>query len=90
MKKLLPALLLSLLFGLFGGSSFAATQPVKPNQPRVILDQLLTGPVPALNAKDLNIPPDLAPGFHELTVQRLRCFVKIFTVSCILTISAQI
>ena len=69
MKKLFPALLLSLLFGLFGGSSFAATQPVKPNQPRVILDQLLTGPVPALNAKDLNIPPDLASGFHELTVE---------------------
>ena len=37
--------------------------------PRVILDQLLTGDTPALNAKDLNIPEDLLPGFHQLTVE---------------------
>ena len=42
---------------------------VMADSPRVILDQLLTGPTPALNARDLNIPPDLAPGFHQLTVE---------------------
>ncbi len=51
------------------GSSFAANQPVQTKQPQIILDQLLTGPIPELNAKDLNIPADLSPGFHELTVE---------------------
>jgi hypothetical protein len=37
--------------------------------PKVILDQLLTGDAPDLSAQDLNIPDDLAPGFHELTVE---------------------
>jgi hypothetical protein len=48
---------------------FAAPQPSPSAQPQVILDQLLTGPVPALSAKDLNIPANLAPGFHQLTVE---------------------
>jgi len=49
--------------------SFAASQATAPKEPQVILDQLLTGPIPELNAKDLNIPSDLTPGFHELTVE---------------------
>ena len=38
---------------------------------RVILDQLLTGDVPQLNADDIQIPDDLKPGFHELQVEVL-------------------
>jgi hypothetical protein len=38
---------------------------------RVILDQLLTGDVPQLNANDIKIPDDLKPGYHELQVEVL-------------------
>jgi len=38
---------------------------------RVILDQLLTGDVPQLNANDIKIPDDLKPGYHELQVEIL-------------------
>jgi hypothetical protein len=38
---------------------------------RVILDQLLTGDVPQLNANDITIPDDLKPGYHELQVEVL-------------------
>jgi hypothetical protein len=38
---------------------------------RVILDQLLTGDVPQLNASDIKIPDDLKPGYHELQVEVL-------------------
>lgn len=38
---------------------------------RVILDKLLTGDVPQLNADDIKIPDDLKPGFHELQVEVL-------------------
>jgi len=38
---------------------------------RVILDQLLTGDVPQLNANDIEIPDDLKPGYHELQVEVL-------------------
>jgi len=38
-------------------------------EPKIILDQLLTGDSPDLSAQDLNIPDDLAPGFHSLTVE---------------------
>lgn len=48
---------------------FIGIQPSQAKGPQVILDTLLTGDVPALNAKDLNIPSDLEPGFHELEVQ---------------------
>jgi hypothetical protein len=48
---------------------FSVPSAVAANQPQVILDQLLTGDAPALNSNDLNIPKDLSPGFHELTVE---------------------
>ena len=48
---------------------FISIQSSQAKDPQVILDTLLTGDVPALNAKDLNIPSDLEPGFHELQVQ---------------------
>lgn len=55
---------------LFGALFFYSFSPaVAAGQPQVILDQLLTGDAPALNANDLNIPKDLTPGFHELTVE---------------------
>ena len=38
---------------------------------RVILDQLLTGDTPQLNAEDIKIPDDLKPGYHELQVEVL-------------------
>jgi hypothetical protein len=38
---------------------------------RVILDQLLTGDSPQLNAEDIKIPDDLKPGYHELQVEIL-------------------
>ena len=38
---------------------------------RVILDQLLTGDAPQLNADDIKIPDDLKPGYHELQVEVL-------------------
>lgn len=38
---------------------------------RVILDELLTGDVPQLNANDIKIPDDLKPGYHELQVEVL-------------------
>ena len=38
---------------------------------RVILDQLLTGDSPQLNAEDIKIPDDLKPGYHELKVEVL-------------------
>ena len=38
---------------------------------RVILDQLLTGDTPQLNAEDIKIPDDLKPGYHELKVEVL-------------------
>ena len=38
---------------------------------RVILDQLLTGDLPQLNANDIKIPDDLKPGYHELQVEVL-------------------
>ncbi|MEN9736146.1 MAG: hypothetical protein RL129_856 [Actinomycetota bacterium] len=62
MKKI-SALLLSLCLLVL------ATGVASADSPRVILDQLLSGPTPALSAKDLNIPSDLTPGFHELTVE---------------------
>ena len=48
---------------------FISIQSSQAKDPQVILDTLLTGDVPALNAKDLNIPSDLEPGFHQLEVQ---------------------
>ena len=48
-------------------STFAPALAVE--QPKVILDQLLTGDTPDLSAQDLNIPDDLNPGFHSLTVE---------------------
>ena len=62
MKKSQFIFALFLGFLLFSSANAAS-------QPQVILDELLTGPIPALNAKDLHIPSDLAPGFHQLTVQ---------------------
>ena len=62
MKKSQFIFALFLGFLLFSSANAAS-------QPQVILDELLTGPIPALNAKDLHIPIDLAPGFHQLTVQ---------------------
>ena len=48
-------------------STFAPARAAE--DPKVILDQLLTGDAPDLSAQDLNIPDDLAPGFHSLTVE---------------------
>ena len=59
----LAIIFLIVIFPLIGIQSSNAKDP------QVILDTLLTGDVPALNAKDLNIPTDLEPGFHQLEVQ---------------------
>ena len=75
MKKVLLRFLIVFLSVISVVPSYAAGSPSpsaspQPNaQPKVILDQLLTGPVPSLSAKDLNIPADLASGYHELTVE---------------------
>ena len=75
MKKFIFTSLLVFLGIVICTPSFAAPSaspspsPTSTASPVVILDQLLTGPVPALNAKDLNIPADLTPGYHELTVE---------------------
>jgi hypothetical protein len=66
-RKIVGISLIALTFISLGGSAHAADKP--KSEPKVILDQLLTGPVPALNAKDLNIPSDLTPGEHEITVE---------------------
>ena len=68
MKKLL-FMITSVFMACVTSPTFAAPTPAPSAQPQVILDQLLTGPVPALSAKDLNIPSNLAPGFHQLTVE---------------------
>jgi hypothetical protein len=48
-----------------------ATSTAFAAESQVILDQLLTGDVPQLNANDIKIPDDLKPGFHELQVEVL-------------------
>ena len=67
MRKIIGMSLVAMSLSFLGGSVHAAEKP--KSEPKVILDQLLTGPVPALNAKDLNIPSDLTPGEHEITVE---------------------
>ena len=67
MKRIIGISLIALTFISLGGTVHAAEK--NKSEPKVILDQLLTGPVPALNAKDLNIPTDLTPGEHEITVE---------------------
>jgi hypothetical protein len=69
MKRFIFAVSTVFFGALSMSATFAAAQPTAPAQPQVILDQLLTGPVPALNAKDLNIPSSLTPGFHQITVE---------------------
>lgn len=51
--------------------SLAAPALANAKEDRVILDQLLTGDVPQLNAEDIKIPDDLKPGYHELKVEVL-------------------
>ena len=59
-------LLLFLLTFTIGSPSLALAE-----DNRVILDQLLTGDTPQLNAEDIKIPDDLKPGYHELQVEVL-------------------
>jgi len=59
-------LLLFLLTFTVGSPSLALAE-----DNRVILDQLLTGDTPQLNAEDIKIPDDLKPGYHELQVEVL-------------------
>ncbi len=51
--------------------NLAGPSAVFASENRVILDQLLTGDAPQLNANDIKIPDDLKPGFHELQVEIL-------------------
>ena len=51
--------------------SIGAPALANAKEDRVILDQLLTGDVPQLNAEDIKIPDDLKPGYHELKVEVL-------------------
>lgn len=51
--------------------TFLAAPAALAEDNRVILDQLLTGDVPQLNASEIRIPDDLKPGFHELQVEVL-------------------
>jgi len=67
MKKIVGISLITMCFIFFGGPVQAAEK--SKGEPKVILDQLLTGPVPALDLNDLNIPSDLTPGEHEITVE---------------------
>lgn len=62
---------LACLFGLLLFFSPLITAPTFAAENRVILDQLLTGDIPQLNASDIKIPDDLKPGYHELQVEVL-------------------
>lgn len=64
LKRLLLAGMLVILNLASPASAFA-------NENRVILDQLLTGDAPQLDASEIKIPDDLKPGFHELQVEVL-------------------
>jgi hypothetical protein len=60
-----------LLAGMLVFLNIASPASAFANENRVILDQLLTGDAPQLDASEIKIPDDLKPGFHELQVEVL-------------------
>jgi hypothetical protein len=60
-----------LLAGMLVFLNLASPASAFANENRVILDQLLTGDAPQLDASEIKIPDDLKPGFHELQVEVL-------------------